>query len=360
MQQHDHESEWNWKHASWGLAMLLFSAYIGAAVLVGWLDAGAHTILHDHHDSGFTINVETEPEPEPGPTCPSELDAVNWYFSPDGDNRNLGVCGSPMRSLFMGFDAAQGAQTKVILWLAPGTYARENIEHDNSYPHGLEVRCPEGGCIMDGEWKTARFYRFRASPGACQNVTFDGLTVTRYINGGFSLNDPLFRSERENRDQNWNGCNTFRNLTIVKLGSHWGCEGFSGDCKGYLGIGGQNTDRNIVENVTCDRLKNKNNGGIHCIYWSNGSSDNQVIDTSADDISAPAFKTRDDSNRNVFEVTCTDVGTCYYSGVSRDDEVPDKDIELKITKAKDVDHKFRCRLEVGGPRTADNCDEVFK
>jgi len=350
------------KYRSFNIVTIVIVFIVLALAVTAKLEA--HEVIQLIYED----EADPAPTPEPPPAdCPRDAGALNWYVAPepDGKDDNLGICGSPMLSLSRAFERARGAEIPVTVWVKGGRYDGEVVDNRASYEHGLTVRCwPEEICTMNGMHARSFFYRYRGTPGGCQNITFEDINVIQYINWGFIFSDPEFRNQRERRDENWNGCNIIRNVGFREIGSEWGCRaGFDGRrCKGFGAITGQNSDGNLVENVDCIDLLNDNGGGIHCIYWSNGSSDNHVVNPRATNISAPAFKSRDDSNNNVWMgLRCERVDVCFYSGMpdSRPEETQDRNATVQIAVAAGVETRAECKLQPGGSTNRANCRRVF-
>ena len=361
MKDHDHEPTWTWWQAAIGIALAIFFVWAFSHPAVH-----AHEgILEDLGDGNYRIvylDDPVDPDPPPKPS------SVTWHVSPQGDDGNLGIASSPFRTIQRAFSACRGAQVRCVVSLAGGRYARETIYNTLSYENGITVTCPgwqNRVCEMDGEHATSFFYQYEGSPGECQNVTFENLTLDRYVNWGFLLRDPLFRDERANRDANWNGCNTIRNVRITRFGGDWGCNrDFTGNCKGFGGITGQNSDRNKVEDLVCKGARNAGRGGgVHCVYWANGSGNNTVDVANCTDATSSCFKLRDDSNFNEFlRITCKDTPQCFFSGApgSRPEETQDRNAKLQIVAKRNVDELYSCVLRPGGSKTKENCERVFR
>ena len=126
---------------------------------------------------------------------------------------------------------------------------------------------------------------------------------------------------------------------------------------------GQNSDRNVVEDLTCSELKNDGSGGgVHCVYWSNGSDLNVVNGATCENATSSCFKLRDDSNQNdLLNLTCRNVEQCFFSGMpsSRREEKKDQRAKVRFAGLRNVGKTKSCVLKPGGNNNSGNCKKVI-
>lgn len=341
----------------------------------------AHEIPHEHHGSSYTITVPHDPqppEPGPGPDCPAEASPewLDWYIAPDSALTEIGdgSCAFPT-TLNNVTEAWAGRKSNIAIWMRGGTYSRAQVtirEHsklwgknDQGERYQLALRCwPGETCIWDGEHRKGWAFRVSVSGANSLNLTIEDVTMVRYIQWMVAFFDPKFRDQRELRDQNWLGDVILNRIRMEQLGNNWGCENNEdgGDCKGFGGVTTQNARRVHATDIICKNFINKGSGGgIHCVYWSNGSSNNTVTTANCTKCTAACFKTRDESNDNEHTgITCKDTPTCYLSSMpdSRLEEGRDYRTTFEIVAMRNVDDAMLCKLEHGERENARNCRQV--
>lgn len=211
------------------------------------------------------------------------------HVSPDGSDANDGSETRPVLTLerVHRVIAERQPNENVEVRFAAGFYRSQTVVWTYTMPNH-RIRFVGDRSIFDGERKGLSFFRLHGASGQPTNLSFEGLTITRYVVA------IAFVGERGNVDGH-NGRNSIINNQFLDVG------GTGYDPMGYSTavVALVNSRDNIVRGnifrgmigIRCEHL--------HAIYLAHGSSRNILESNHFEDGCGDAVRIRDRSNDNI-------------------------------------------------------------
>jgi Right handed beta helix region len=252
-------------------------------------------------DAGEDAVGDVVSESDAGPTGPFVV-----YVDPSGDDANVGA--TPAQSVLtltrvQEILEAASPDTDVEVRIAQGTYAGQSVTWTYYHPlheiafmpidyQGGGISSIAGRPVFDGEGSNV-LLALDASDGQPTNLSFIYLQIQGYRQFGL-----LFRGNRNDFDQGWNGSNRVFGCLLTDIGNLAN----PGD-GGYGGLDLVNSRGNVIRNNHFVDVENASGaqGLMHAVYLAHGSSENEIRSNRFVGVSGDPIRVRDGSNRN--EVT---------------------------------------------------------
>lgn len=262
-------------------------------------DAASSDVATEAAEDGVT--TDSAADVEPGDAAP--LGPFQVFVATDGDDANDGT--SPAQSVLTlgrvhALLEAAAPDRDVEVRIAQGTYSGQTVTWTYYHPthrisfmpidyQGGGIGSIAGRPVFDGEGASV-LLRLDASDGQPTNLSFVYLQIQGYLLYGL-----LFRGDRNDFGQGWNGGNRVFGCLLTDIGSLANV----GE-KGYGGLDLVNSRGNEIRNNHFVDVENASStaGLMHAVYLAHGSSENDIRSNRFVGISGDPIRVRDGSNHN--------------------------------------------------------------
>ena len=220
--------------------------------------------------------------------------AADIYLSPDGSDDASGLSpNAPIATLARAEIAVKQATAAeprdVAIYFAPGRYTALSAVWRYTMPaHSIRfIGAADGASVLDGAQRGLTFFTLRGSTGAASNLSFENLTITRYVTA-ISLNGDREDFARSNAN------NVIRNNRFLDIGG----TSFPTLGRSTAVVRLVNSDRNVIDGNTFRGMVAADCALLHAIYLAHNSSNNVISNNSFESGCGDPIRVRDASHDN--------------------------------------------------------------